>query len=146
MIIIVDYSYKKGEILYGTILIENINKIKDFLRKNRLTVAHIKNLSKKQKINIKNKWKKFLKDVNNLLLLKELTNYKFFKYEIDLIDYLKSFDSIYNIVILDDHIKINFNYAKVIYESSIYVTRKDLVILIKLIDTLIYLKQEGILR
>jgi len=116
------------------------------LKKNRLTVAHIKDLSKKQKINIKNKWKKFLEDTNNLLLLKELTNYKFFKYENGLIDYLKSFDSIYNIIILDDHIKINFNYAKVIYESSIYITRKDLIILVKLIDTLIYLKQEGILR
>jgi len=146
MIIVVDYSYKKREIIYGAILVENINKIKDFLEKNKLTVDHIRYLSKKQKINIKNKWKKFLKDTNNLLLLKELTNYKFFKYEKDLIDYLKSFDSIYNIIILDDHIKINFNYAKVVYESSIYITRKDLVILVKLIDTLIYLKQEGILR
>jgi len=128
------------------ILVEDINKIKDFLKKNQLTVSHIKELTKKQKSNIKIKWKKFLSDINNLLLLKELTNYKFFENESELINYLKSFDSIYNIIVLDDHIKINFDYAKVIYESSVYITRKDFIILVKLIDTLIYLKQEGILR
>ena len=144
MFIIVDYSYRNNKILYIVIRIEDINKLRNFLFKNNLPIAHIKDLEKIEKRSLLNKWKKFLYNKDNLEELKNIIKYKFFKNLYEIYGYIDKFDNEYNIFILDDTIIYKPKKAILYKEGDIPKIKKEFKILIELADTLLYLKQNNL--
>jgi len=93
MFIVADYSYREKP-LYIVMIVKDINKLKFFLKNNKLKFAHIKHLSKKEKKVLIAKWKKFLSNKNNLEKLTRIIEYKFFTDMEETCKFLESLDNV----------------------------------------------------